>query len=57
MYGWFSFIIYVMKVALIDNGHGYNTPGKYNFDLKTIANICTVLDRKTSRMLNLIDIL
>ena len=31
--------------------------GKYNFDLKTIANICIVLDRKTSRMLNLIDIL
>lgn len=31
--------------------------GKYNFDLKTIANICTTLDRKTSRMLNLIDIL
>lgn len=31
--------------------------GMYNFDLKTIANICTVLDRKTSRMLNLIDIL
>ena len=31
--------------------------GKYNFDLKTIANICAVLDRKTSRMLNLIDIL
>lgn len=31
--------------------------GKYNFDLKTIANICTVLDKKTSRMLNIIDIL
>lgn len=31
--------------------------GKYNFDLKTIANICSVLDKKTSRMLNLIDIL
>lgn len=31
--------------------------GKYNFDLKTIANICVVLDKKTSRMLNLIDIL
>lgn len=31
--------------------------GQYNFDLKTIANICIVLDKKTSRMLNLIDIL
>lgn len=31
--------------------------GKYNFDLKTIANICAVLDKKTSRMLNIIDIL
>lgn len=31
--------------------------GKYNLDLKTIANICEVLDRKTSRMLNIIDIL
>lgn len=31
--------------------------GKYNLDLKTIANICAVLDKKTSRMLNLIDIL
>ena len=31
--------------------------GKYNLDLKTIANICTVLDKKTSRMLNIIDIL
>ena len=31
--------------------------GKYNFDLKTIANICMVLDKKTSRMLNLIDML
>lgn len=31
--------------------------GKYNFDLKTIANICSVLNKKTSRMLNLIDIL
>ena len=31
--------------------------GQYNFDLKTIANICTVLDKKTSRMLNIINIL
>ena len=31
--------------------------GKYNFDLKTIANICIALDKKTSRMLNIIDIL
>lgn len=31
--------------------------GMYNFDLKTIANVCTVLNKKTSRMLNLIDIL
>ena len=31
--------------------------GKYNFDLETIANICMVLDKKTSRMLNLIDML
>lgn len=31
--------------------------GKYNFDLKTIADICVILDRKTSRMLNIIDIL
>lgn len=31
--------------------------GKYNFDLKTIADICVILDRKTSRMLNIINIL
>lgn len=31
--------------------------GMYNFDLKIIVNICSVLDKKTSRMLNLIDIL
>lgn len=31
--------------------------GQYNFDLRTIANICVALNKKTSRMLNLIDIL
>ena len=31
--------------------------GKYNFDLKTIADICIVLDKKTNRTLNIIDTL
>lgn len=31
--------------------------GKYNFDLKTIADICIALDKKTNRTLNIIDTL